>query len=137
MKNWLITCVVMLTLAAGAFGVGYYWRTAAAGPADAMTWLRDEFQLTDGQYASIKTLHMDYHEQCMRHCAAILEARENQAPGPVLARLEEECEQSMARHFKQVAALMSPEQGARYLGTVLPRIHGYSHAQPPSLKGTP
>ena len=102
-----------------------------------MTWLRDEFQLTDAQYASIQTLHIDYHEQCMQHCAAILEAREKHEPAPVLTRLEAECEQSMARHFKQVAALMSPEQGTRYLATVLPRIKGYSHAQAPSLKGTP
>lgn len=142
MKNFLVTAGLVLAACAAAFGVFYALsadRTlqAAAEEGDAMTWLRVEFRLNDEQFAAIKRLHDDYSIECGRHCAAIMAARERQAPPAEVARLEKTCVDSMTVHFRQVAALMPPKEGQRYLSIVLPRVAGFGHEGAPNVRVTP
>ena len=142
MKNFLITLGVALAACAAAFGVFFAMNEnaalhAAAREGDAMAWLRAEFQLDDAHFAAIKRLHDDYSVACGAHCAAIMAARERRAPAAEIAALEKTCVDAMTAHFRQVAALMPAEQGARYLATVLPRVAGYEHRGAPNLRATP
>ena len=110
---------------------------AAAREGDAMAWLRAEFKLGDAQFAAIKQLHEGYTIVCGRPCATIMEARERKAPAAEIAALEKTCVDAMTAHFRQVAALMPPAEGQRYLATVLPRVAGYSHENAPNVRATP
>lgn len=142
MKNFLITLGVALAACAAAFGVFYVLNDdpalrRAAREGDAMAWLRSEFRLNDTEFAAIKQLHEDYGTVCADHCAAIMAARERSAPPLEIAALEQTCVDAMKAHFRRVAALMPPAEGARYLATVLPRVENYSHAAAPNLQGQP
>lgn len=142
MKNFWITLVVLVAAAGVSFGAFYVMNDdpavrRAAREHDAMAWLRAEFQLDDGQFAAIKELHDNYGYECARHCSAIMDARERQAPAEEVARLERVCVDSMTVHFRRVAALMTPGQGERYLAIVLPRVSGYSHEGAPTLQVRP
>lgn len=142
MKNFLITLGAALAACAVAFGVFYAINDdpalrRAAREGDAMAWLRSEFQLDDAQFTAIKKLHDDYGSVCAGHCAAIMEARQRSAPAAEIARLEQTCVDAMTAHFRQVAALMPPGEGARYLTTVLPRVAKYEHQAAPNLQGKP
>jgi hypothetical protein len=142
MKNFLITMGVALAACALAFGVVFALNQngairAAARDGDAMAWLRVEFRLSDAQFAAVKQLHDDYSVACGRHCAAIMAARERRAPAAEIAALEKTCVDAMTVHFRRVAALMSREEGERYLATVIPRIAGYSHQAAPNVRVSP
>jgi len=142
MKNFLITLGAAIAACVVAFGISYAWNDnramrAAAREGDAMAWLRLEFRLDDGQFSAIKRRHDDYSIVCGEHCAAIMAARERQASSAEVAALEKICVDAMTGHFRQVAALMPPGQGDRYLAMVLPRIAGYSHAGAPNVRVAP
>ncbi len=142
MKNWLITLLVAALVGGAAYGTFYVGhdepelrRAARAG--DAMAWLRAEFRLSDGQAAAVKKLHDDFSVECGEHCGAIVDARERKAPAAEIARLEQVCVDAMTKHFERVAALMSAEQGARYLAIILPRVAGHDHAGAPNVRVKP
>ncbi len=142
MKNFWITCLLLVGVAAVSFGAFYVANDdpavrRAAREHDAMAWLRAEFRLDDAQFAAIEALHDNYGYECARHCSAIMDARERQAPAEEVARLERVCVDSMTEHFRRVAALMAPGQGERYLAIVLPRVSGYSHEGAPTLQVRP
>jgi hypothetical protein len=142
MKNLLLTLLVALVACAAAFGVFYVLNDEpamrrAAREGDAMAWLRAEFRLNDTQFAAIKQLHDDYGVVCGEHCAAIVGARKRSAPAAEIAALEKTCVDAMTAHFRRVAALMPPGEGARYLDTVLPRVAGYEHTGAPNVRVTP
>jgi hypothetical protein len=142
MRNFWITLALAVAACAvtgGVFFVASDNRAmhAAAREGDAMAWLRVEFQLSDAQFAAVKKLHEDYAIVCGKHCADIMEARERKAPAAEVAALEKICVDSMGVHFRQVAALMPPPQGERYLAIVLPRIAGYSHHGAPDVRVMP
>ncbi|WP_414662777.1 hypothetical protein [Horticoccus sp. 23ND18S-11] len=142
MRNILITFGVAVLACALAFGVFFALNQnramhAAARQGDAMAWLRAEFRLNETQFAAIKRLHDDYSVACGTHCAAIMAARERAAPPAEVAALEKVCVDSMTVHFRQVAALMNPGEGERYLATVLPRVAGYSHTGAPNVRVAP
>ena len=142
MKNILISIAVVIAACVGAFGVSYLASDdpamrAAARDEDSMAWLRVEFHLDDAQFAAVRQRHEDYSIACGKHCAAIMEARERKAPAAEVAALEKICVDSMTVHFREVAALMPPAQGERYLAMVLPRIAGYSHRGAPDMRVTP
>jgi hypothetical protein len=142
MRNFLITLGIVLGACTAAFGIFYGLSDdramhEAAREGDAMAWLRVEFRLNDAQFAAIKRLHDDYSVVCSKHCAAIVAARERQAAPDDVAALEKICVDAMTAHFRQVAALMPPAEGHRYLATVLPRVNDYSHHGAPNLRVTP
>jgi hypothetical protein len=139
-KNWLLTAAIAIAVCVASFGAFYAVNREpaamreAAREGDALEWLRVEFKLSDAQFAAIKRLHADYGGTCARHCAAIMAARERQAPAAEIAGLESECVRSMKDHFERVAALMAPDQGRRYLALVLPRIEDYDHRGAPNVE---
>ncbi len=140
MRNKLLTLVLVLA-ACGVSYWGFYSMSRAPetvrkamAEQDAMMWLKMEFKLSDGQFEKIKRLHDDYYVECSVHCAAIIDARDNQTEATEVTRLEAICENAMAAHFEKVAAIMAPDEGRRYLAVVLPRVASYDHHQAPSLQ---
>ena len=120
----------------------------ATAKGDPMEWLRADFHLTDSQFAAIRELHESYSGSCAEHCRMIQEAtRARNAlktagradPAALLAaeqkiqELRAHCETAITRHVRQVAALMSPDQGRRYLALVLPKIADFDHQAAPDL----
>ena len=121
---------------------------AAVRQGDPMEWLRTDFHLSDPQFAAVKKLHEAYAPSCAEHCRMIQEAtrtrdslrsaRRGDAAVVIAAeaRLQElrtHCETAIARHVRQVAAEMSPAEGARYLALVLPKITNFDHLVAPDL----
>lgn len=115
---------------------------AAAGTGDSMAWLKAEFQLTASQAEKIGAVHFAYTQVCAEHCEAILDAveeknrvfslpsaseAERSSAENRLAALTETCERAIEVHVRQVAAMMSPGQGERYLQVVLPAIASFDH----------
>jgi hypothetical protein len=142
MKNFLITLGLALVACSLAFGAFYALNDEpalrrAAQEGDAMLWLRTEFRLDDTQFAAIKKMHDDYGVVCGEHCAAIISAKNRNAPAAEVAALETICVEAMTKHFEAVAALMPAGQGERYLATVLPRVAGYDHATAPNVRVSP
>ena len=153
MKNAAIAALLLAGIALAAGFVGY--RTGsdpalheAARQGDAMTWLRREFHLTGPQYAAIEELHREYNGTCDEHCRAIREAmaardamQSARSVDPAAAaeaeqrirELSTRCETALVSHLEQVAALMSPEDGRRYLATMLPLVAGFNHTGAPDL----
>jgi hypothetical protein len=141
-RNLLLTVLLAAALAVLAFGVAYLASgdralRVAARQGDALEWLRVEFALDAERFAAVRRLHDEFSIECSAHCAAIVAARERSAPAAEIVALEEHCVGAMTTHFRQVAALMEPAQGERYLALVLPRIRGHSHQGAPSVRLAP
>jgi len=153
MKNLFRTLLALLVVAIATGAVCYRLGSdprlhAAAARGDAMEWLRADFQLTDAQFAAIRQLHDSYAGTCEEHCRMIMDAAEVrdqlQAAGrdaakvaaaeAELQRLTLVCETAIARHVREVAALMNPEAGQRYLALVLPKIADFDHRAAPDLR---
>ncbi|MEO8351738.1 MAG: periplasmic heavy metal sensor [Chthoniobacteraceae bacterium] len=141
MKAFVILVIAVL------LGVGSYvlcFRSATAPmnamltqPAGELEWLRREFRLTDAQFERIKTMHRDYSPKCDAMCEKIAQTNgrlealigSEKAVTPALraavhdsAVAQEECRQSLLAHVYAVSAEMSPEQGARYVAMMKPRL---------------
>ena len=153
MKFLLATIGLIAAWAAGTGVVCYNLNCnpalhAAAAQGDAMAWLRADFHLTDAQFTAIRTLHESYAPSCEEHCRLVREATQardalaaaNVGDVPALAAAEQKlrelhavCEAALTGHVRQVAALMSREDGARYLTLLLPKIAAFDHAAAPDL----
>lgn len=153
MKNVWRTLGVLSLVALAAGFVCYRVSSAPALHAavkkgDAMAWLRADFDLTDSQFASIKKLHDDYAPSCEEHCRLIqqatvarnaIAASRGSDPTAVaeaertLRELRTTCETAISAHVRKVAAMMSPEDGSRYLALVLPKIADFDHQMAPDL----
>lgn len=132
-----------LAAAALAFGVTLLCLRHTSADTDEIAWLRSEFSLNAAQVAAIEKLHDDYHSVCMAHCAAITKARRaldsaSAATRPAvqaeLARLEAVCHDATLAHLSRVAAVMPPDQAARFLALVVPKVSGQPHDAPLGLK---
>lgn len=121
---------------------------AAMEKGDALAWLKTDFRLDERQFAEIRRLHEAYAPSCEEHCRLIqeatearnaLQARQEADPAVVAAaertlqELRLKCETAIAAHVRQVAAVMAPEQGERYLALVLPKIADFDHQMAPDL----
>ncbi|NLT71662.1 MAG: periplasmic heavy metal sensor [Verrucomicrobiaceae bacterium] len=110
-------------------------RTSAAVPA--LQWLREEFDLTDEQWAKVSELHRAYLPTCESLCEKIIASREKvaglvregTAVSPELAAalrehslLLAECQTAMLGHLYETAAALPPEQAARYLEEMTPHV---------------
>jgi hypothetical protein len=149
--NHLLRSIAVLVLVAAATGFVCYRLSAdpvlhaAAAKGDAMAWLRTDFHLNDAQFGAIKRLHDAYAPSCAEHCRMIQEATKARdalkAADPAavaaaehqLQELRTLCETAITRHVRQVAAEMSPADGARYLALVLPKISDFDHQAAPDL----
>lgn len=154
MKYLTRTLAVLVLLAATAGYVCYRLSGdaslhAAATKGDPMAWLRADFHLTDAQYAAVQKLHQAYAGSCAEHCRMIQEATkarnalQSASRSDPTAMLDAEkklqelrahCETAITRHVREVAALMSPDEGQRYLALVLPKIADFDHRAAPDLK---
>jgi len=140
MRNFLIMIGLAMAVCAASFTLFYVINDRpavrrAAEEGNAMAWLRAEFRLSDTEFAAIRKLHEDYGAVCGRHCQAIMDARAASASPAEIARLEQICVDAMTAHFREVATLMPPAEGDRYLAIVIPRIQGYDHTQSPTIGG--
>jgi hypothetical protein len=97
---------------------------------DDLSWLRDEFHLSDAEMTRIRQLHEGYLPQCARMCALIAakEADVQTALGngtnitaeaqkqlTELGELRAQCQAQMLQHFMAVSQTMPPSEGQRYL----------------------
>lgn len=98
-----------------------------------LAWLKQEFNLTDAEFARVSELHATYLPQCREMCrridgqkmklqkllaAASTMTLEIESAITESARLRVECQRNMLRHFFDVSRMMPPEQGKRYLDWV-------------------
>jgi hypothetical protein len=151
----LLGTIAAIILVAAATGLVCYRLNAepalhaAAAKRDALQWLRDDFHLTPAQFTAIRELHASYAGTCSEHCRMIQEATQVRAalaatqsadPAAVAAaerkvqELRAVCESAIATHVWQVAALMTPAEGQRYLALVLPKIADFDHTAVPDLR---
>ncbi len=152
MKYLLGTLAVLVLVAAATGFVSYRLSCdpalhAAATKGAAMEWLRADFHLSDAQFAEIQQLHAAYAGTCEAHCRMIQEATkarnelaaaggDQAAMAATNSKLQEVrlvCETAITAHVRKVAALMSPEDGRRYLAMVLPKIADFDHTAAPDL----
>lgn len=153
--KYLLRTLLVLAIAAVAAGFACYHFSsspelhAAVRKGDAMAWLRTDFNLDERQFAEIKRLHAAYAPSCEEHCRMIQEAvkardvvRKTQGVDPTtmaeaertVQQLRATCESAITVHVQQVAAVMSPSDGKRYLALVLPKIADFDHQVAPDLK---
>lgn len=135
MKRGAIVLLLGLVLGAAGFFGFYYAGTAPSrdllrGGQPELAWLKEEYHLSDAEYARIVELHAAYLPACAARCQHIeeLTARLRQASlqatnvGPEIrgllaarAAARAECEAEMMAHFLAVSRTMPAEQGRRYL----------------------
>ncbi|MGD0251437.1 MAG: periplasmic heavy metal sensor [Verrucomicrobiota bacterium] len=135
MSRSLVIVLGALALGAAVFAGSYFagQRACVAGmtrSADDLSWLRDEFHLSDAEMARIRQLHEGYLPQCAKMCA-LLAAKKSEVQTALadgtnvttgaqqklieLGELRARCQAEMLRHFIAVSQAMPPEQGRRYL----------------------
>ena len=75
MKRLVVILALAVLLGSGAYIVSYgiarctFCRMPDAD--DSSSWLRQEFHLSDAQYAQVKKLEADYHPHCIAMCDQI------------------------------------------------------------------
>lgn len=140
-----------LLLLAGLAGYGLTRSFLPAPATDAEArhrWLREEFGLNPAQTARIEALQVGYAPICAGHCAAIARARADLEVAPdataraaalaELERLKTICAEATRAHLQAVAACMAPDEGARFLALMEPRVaHGDNRTGAPALDGRP
>jgi hypothetical protein len=138
---------VSILFAAVAAGFGAFWLCTFFGTADlrsvsadrdaGLIWLRREFHLTDAQFLRIQALQTAYAGKCDLMCQQIMNANAaldaaisrnrrvtpeiQQAMGEV-ARVQQECRQSMLAHIYEVSEQMNPNSAEQYLQIMKQRI---------------
>ena len=147
MKRLVSFLVLVLAVAATAYGVTRYFNTRK--PEDQWSWLRREFHLSDTQFARVQALHGAYQPVCAGHCARILAVQQRldelertgakDSPAGLAAldewaELKRECNEATLQHLRQVAGAMDPDQGARYLALMVPRITQFDHRAPQGVR---
>jgi hypothetical protein len=135
MNRSLVILLSTLVLGTAVFAGAYFisQRTAVmccSNPTDDLSWLRNEFHLSDADMAHIRRLHEGYMPQCAEMCAKIAQkkselevALENNTNITAdaktklveLGELRAQCQAQMLQHFVTVSQAMPPEQGQRYL----------------------
>ena len=135
-RRWLLVIILVgLVAAVGAFLVCTYlatqpMRDISAAPDAGLLWLRHEFNLTDAQFAQIKSLHEKYSGRCDAMCQEIMRVNarldnlisadhevtpELSSAMEQAALVQANCRTAMLAHIYEVAANMEPTQGARYV----------------------
>ena len=127
-----------LVLAVAGFAAFYYLGTAHCRammrrPQPELAWLKEEFKLSNAEFARIAQLHDAYLPKCRERCRRIEEQKaklerllaqstnvtaEVQAVLGERAKMRADCEAEMLQHFLEVSRTMPPEQGRRYLAWV-------------------
>jgi hypothetical protein len=135
MKRALVILLAALVLGALACFLSFCIATSPvrkmASVDNELAWLAAEFQLSPEQTKRIAAMHAEYEPVCTEMCRRIAEnnARldrliaENRGITTDMegllresAEIQIECRKEMLKHIYAVAAVMSPEQRARYVG---------------------
>ncbi len=148
-----LVLIALLALVAGVLGYTVTRRMMPAAPAapsaeDKLVWLAREFELGPAQTAEIDRLQVAYEPICAAHCEAIIDAQsglsaaatptERAAAEAELEKLKRVCADATRAHLRAVAAVMAPEQGARFLEMMEPRVaHAPDQTGAPSLDAAP
>ncbi len=119
-----------------------------------LAWLKQEYQLTDDQFARVVELHVAYLPTCREMCRRIDEknaqlkkllAGANMVTPEIKKALAEsaqvrsDCQAAMLQHFYEVSRVMPPDQGKRYLAWLQQQTLAPSHTvptEPPELSST-
>lgn len=144
MKTLLQCLAIALIAGLASYGLTR-WFASSRAPADEMAWLRTEFALSTDQATAIERLHARYGPVCDEHCAQVMATRArlaNLQPGTPaqtetaaeMERLTRICTASTRDHLEAVAALMDPQQGARYLELVGAKLAAHTHTEPLGLR---
>ena len=134
MKKSAVILLLGLALGAAGFTGFYYLGTASSRDMlreqqPELAWLKQEFKLSDTEFARVSRLHAAYLPQCAARCRRIEE--QNQRLRQLLvqatnvtpeiqgllaerAKMRADCEAEMLKHFIEVSRTMPPEQGRRY-----------------------
>ncbi len=135
MNRSVFILVGALTLGTAVFAGSYFASqrvcvVTMSCSADDLSWLRDEFHLSDAEMARIRQLHEGYKPQCAKMCALIAAKNvevqaalgnatnvtaEGQKRLAELGELRAQCQAQMLQHFITVSQTMPPEEGKRYL----------------------
>ncbi len=134
MKRFVVVLAVAVLLGLGAYCLSYgiarctFCRVPDAH--DSSGWMRQEFHLTDAQYAQVKQLETAYHPHCIKMCDEVNESRSALknlilSNGTVTPEIEaalkkdgavqQQCREDMLHHFYEVSQAMPPAEGKRYL----------------------
>jgi hypothetical protein len=134
MKRLVVILALAVLLGLGAYVISYgiARHTFCQMPdvSDSSSWLRQEFHLSDVQYAQVQKLEANYHPHCVEMCTQIMQSRSVLknlilANGSMTPEIEvalqkdgvvqEQWRADMLRHFYEVSQAMPPEEGKRYL----------------------
>jgi hypothetical protein len=155
MNRSLVILVGALALGAAIFAGSYFTAQRATvmccvKPADDLSWLRDEFHLSDAEMARIRELHEGYLPKCAAMCAKIAAKKselesvlgtstnitaEAQTKLNEVAELRAQCQAQMLQHFISVSQAMPPEQGRRYLAEMKRLTLGTNDLMEQSMSG--
>ena len=143
MKRLVIILALAVLLGLGAYLVSYavarctFCRMPDAN--DSSSWLRQEFHLSDAEYARVKKLEDGYHPHCLVMCEQISQSQlalknlilANKTMTPEVeaamqkdSAVKKEWRQDMLRHFYEVSQAMPPEEGKRYLQIMQAQVLG-------------
>ena len=102
-----------------------------------LEWLRQEFKLTDEQFAKVSELHLAYRPTCEDLCARVMASQSKvkklvdvgtRVSSELKAALQEhaalhvECQTAMLNHLYRTADCLSPDQARHYLESMVPQI---------------
>ena len=143
-RFFVAVAILSATIAAG---LGAFWLCTFLGTADLrsvssdrdaeLIWLRREFHLTDAQLQPIRALHRAYVGKCDLMCRRIMDANavldaaiyrsrrvtpEVQLAMGAVARVQQECRQSMLAHVYEISEQMKPSSAEQYLKMMKQRI---------------
>jgi Spy/CpxP family protein refolding chaperone len=141
MRRLIVILALAALLGLGAYAVSYgiarHTFCQMPDTRDASSWLRQEFHLSDAQYAQVQKLEADYHPHCVAMCDQIVQSRTalknlilaNAAMTPEIeaalkkdGAIQEEWRADMLRHFYEVSQAMPPAEGKRYLQTMQAQV---------------
>ena len=155
MNRPLLILLGALVLGAGIFAGSYFTAQRATvmccvKPADELSWLRDEFHLSDAEMTRVRELHEGYLPKCAEMCAKIAAKKaelasilgngtnltaEAQIKLNEVAALRAQCQAQMLQHFITVSQAMPPEQGQRYLAEMKKLTLGTNELMEQSMSG--
>jgi Spy/CpxP family protein refolding chaperone len=134
MKRLVVILALAVLLGAGVYFLSYgialctYCRVPDSH--DPSGWMRQEFHLTDAQYAQVKKLDEAYYPHCAEMCDKIDQSHtalknlilSNRTMTPEIeaalqkdSAIQQQCRSDMLHHFYEVSQVMPPEEGKRYL----------------------
>ncbi len=140
-----VTCWFGYRLGLGPSATTLQGSDSASKSSPELVWLKQQYALSDSDYARIVSLHEAYLPTCRENCRQMALAEERVrtllAAHPQItpeaeqaineaARLKAVCQTAMLRHFYTVSQAMPAEQGKRYLEWVTDQTIGPTGATP-------